>query len=76
MGQYFLKIVLKAELGMRKHCRVTVFSGHKVVGYCIITLVEVTTPFKLKDFTNFSNVIWSLKFYYVVAFSRCRCREA
>ena len=46
---FFLKTFLttkKAELGTRQHCcdKVTMFSGPKIVGHCIITIFVVPTP--------------------------------
>ena len=44
-----------AELGTRQLCRdtVTMFSGLKVVGYCIITIFLVVSPFIHGDLTSF-----------------------
>ena len=44
---FFLKTFLttkKAELGTRRCDNVTMFSGHKIVGHCIITIFVVPTP--------------------------------
>ena len=62
------------ELGTRQHYidNVTMFSGHTVVGYCIMALLVVTTPFRHRDLNIFciSSSHWSS------TVSRCRCREA
>ena len=44
-----------SELGTRKHCRgnVTMFSGPKSVGYCIIPVLVATTPFRHRDLNIF-----------------------
>ena len=59
------------ELGTRQHCRdnVTMFSGHKLVSYCI-TVCLYSRAF------HFSYFFGSLKLCYVVALSFCRCWEA
>ena len=64
-----------AELGTRQYCRnnETVFSGHKVVCYCNITLFGVAPPSRHRDlniFRIFSGPCCS------ITLSRCRCREA
>ena len=57
---------------MQRHCRdnVTMFSDHKVVGYCIITLVVVATPFKHRDLHIVLPFFMSPKLYCTVL--RCR----
>ena len=46
------------ELGRRQLCRenVTVFSGLKVVGYCIIPLFVVATPIRKQSYLNFLRI--------------------
>ena len=42
-------------MGTRQQCRdnVTMFSGQTIVGYCIITIFDVTTPFRHRDLISF-----------------------
>ena len=63
------------ELGTRQHGRVnvTLFSGHKGVGYCNITKVVVVSPFRHKDIIIF--LIFSCPEISIM-FLRCRCSEA
>ena len=60
-----------AELGTRQQCRVnvTMFSGHKTVSYCIMTMFVVAIPFRRRDLKTFSYFFMSLKLDYVVALS-------
>ena len=60
---------------MQPHCRdnVTMFSGHKAVGYGIITLFVVATPFKHWDL----NIFWIMCcLWSSITLSRCRFHEA
>ena len=63
-----------SELGTQQHCRdnVTMFSGHTVIGYCIITIFIVATPFRHRDLNIFRKFPLSLKLYYAVALSLSR----
>ena len=64
---------LYAELGTRLYCRdnLTMFSDHKVVCYCNITIFIVASGFHIHILRRkyFSNFFWSLRLYYVVALS-------
>ena len=59
----------------RQHCRdnVTMFSGHKIVGYCIMSIFVVATPVRHRDLTGTIFCIGSVKLHNIVG---CRCREA
>ena len=63
------------ELGTRHHCcdNVTLLSGHKIVGYCIVCISVVDTPFITKDLNNFHMFAchWSC-----FTWLHCRCPEA
>ena len=65
--------ILPQQYGTRQYCRdnVTIFSGHKVVRYCNITIFVVATPCTVdtETYTYFSNLFWSLGLYHVVALS-------
>ena len=56
-------------MGTRQHYRdnVTMFSGHKVVGYCILFLVIVTTSFRHRDLKHILYFFRSKKLNYIVA---------
>ena len=66
--------MLLVELGTRQHCRdnMTMFSGVKVVGYCIITISVVATPFRHRDLNILLNFFFSLKIFYIFALSLSR----
>ena len=57
------------ELGTRQHYRdnVTMFSGQKVVGYCILIQFIVTTSFRHRDLNIFYIFFRSKKLNYIVA---------
>ena len=60
------------ELGTRQHCRdnLTIFSGHKIVGYCImLQLLHLDT----ETLTFFIFVSGHRSF---ITLSRCNCRKA
>ena len=62
-----------AELGTRQHCRdnVTMFSSHKSVGYCFITIFVVA-----KLYLDTETLIFIEFFLVPEALLRCRCRES
>ena len=69
-----------AELGTRQHYRdsVTMFSGHKMVAYSIMSLFFVATPFRHRNSRyryHFSYFFLSLNLY-CGTLSRCRCCKA
>ena len=75
-GRWVIKTFLNTELGPRQYCRdnVTMFSAHKMVVYCILSIVVVVTPVRHQDnniFLIFS-CPWSAITLFVVAFKRCR----
>ena len=58
----------------------TLFSGQKIVSYCIIMLTCLYSLwlFHLRDsetLTFFEHFLLILKLYYSIMLSRCRCRE-
>ena len=70
-----------AELGTRQQCRdnVTMFSGQKVFGYCllaycIIPVFVVTTPSRNRPPKHLSNIFWSLR--SSITLWHCRCCKA
>ena len=60
---------LSLLMGTRQHWRdnVTMFSGHKVVGYCILTIFVVATPSRHRDLNIFRMFCFALWHFCVVA---------
>ena len=66
--------MFNSRAGHATTCRdnVTMISGHKVVGYCIITITVVATLFRHPDLKFLFIFFLSRKLYYVVALSLSR----
>ena len=73
---YFLSEVhCLAELGTRQSCRdkVAMFTGQKIVDYCIMYTFVVATKFRHRGLHIFHGFTCHR---ISITMSRCRCREA
>ena len=63
--------ILVAELGTRQHCpdNFSMFAGHKIIDYCIMSVFVAGTQFRHQVLKIFLIFFLSLKLCYVVALS-------